>query len=370
MSLQRRSERLQSTSMNDQIPNLTPLFNRASDGSFKLPEDGWFHLVPKGVFPIVNPDPTPGEPKVLKQVVDDRALQLMANRFEIESKAKNFPGLLVDFDHFSYDTDKSSEAAGWVGVLQNRADGLWGQVKWTPKGEEALKGGAYRFISPVWGKRDAEKLKNSEFRPTRLETLGLTNQPNLRGMTPLSNRTLPASEAETVTTKPMKKVSEYLGLSPDAAEDAVLAEVTKLKNRATELETTNTTLTKENGELKTGQVDLALDKYKNRFKAEKREAWKNRLTADYAGSVEILEETPVIPSGGSNGAGARPSDSKFLNRKDASTPEGGQGGEATEESVVQFVNQVKLRNRCTFEEAWNLARGEKPELFKQKEAAE
>ena len=351
------------------IPTLTPLFNRASDGSFQLPQDGWFHLVPRGVFPIVDPE----HPKtVIRQVVDARALDLMANRFADDARRANFPGLLVDYDHFSYDTDKSSEAAGWVLKLENRQNGLWGQVKWTPAGEQALKDGRYRFLSPVWGKAEAQKLTNSEFRPTRLETLGLTNQPNLRGMVPLANRDRAGSEelSGENKTKSMKRVNETLGLSPDAAEEVAVSETIKLKNRVAELETTNATLTKENGELKTGQVDLALDKYKNRFKPEAREKWKNRLTADYAGAVEILEETPVIPAA----AGAQ--GGKLLNRKDASTPEGGtegggNGGKVTtDQERLQFVNTVKLRNRCSFEEAWNLARGEKPELFIEKAETE
>jgi phage I-like protein len=346
-------------------PTLTPLFNRSADGSFKLPEDGWFHLVPKGVFPIVDPE----NPKaVLKQVVDDRALERMLNRFSEDATVPNFPGLLVDFDHFSYDSDKSSEAAGWVVKLENRSNGLWGQVKWTPKGEQAVKDGAYRFISPVWGKREAEKLTNSNFRPARLESLGLTNQPNLRGMVPLSNRDLAVREVpapESPDNKTMKQVSAKLGLQPDASEDAVLAAVTKLMNRSTELEATNATLTTENEGLKKDQVELALDKYKNRFKPEKRDAWKNRLTEDYAGAVEILDEMPEQPKAGTPSGGG-----KMLNRKDASTPEDKGGDKAAgEQDAMRYVNEVKLRNRCSFEEAWNLARTEKPELFATQEAA-
>jgi phage I-like protein len=357
-------------------PTLTPLFNRSADGSFKLPEDGWFHLVPKGVFPIVDPE----NPKaVLKQVVDDQALERMLNRFSEDATVPNFPGLLVDFDHFSYDSDKSSEAAGWVVKLENRSNGLWGQVKWTPKGEQAVKDGAYRFISPVWGKREAEKLTNSNFRPARLESLGLTNQPNLRGMVPLSNRCYPqGAKPEALSGAPgasaneqnkMKKVAEYLGLSPDAAEDAVLAEVTKLKNRNTTLETENGTLKNRNTELSASQVELALDKYKNRFKPEKRDAWKNRLTEDYAGALEILEEMPEAgPAKAGNQTSAN-GGGKMLNRKDASTPEDKEGkptdNKARAAKIETLASDYKLKNRCTLGEAYDAVERLHPELFQE-----
>jgi phage I-like protein len=350
-------------------PTLTPLFNRSADGSFKLPEDGWFHLVPKGVFPIVDPE----NPKaVLKQVVDDQALERMLNRFSEDATVPNFPGLLVDFDHFSYDSDKSSEAAGWVVKLENRSNGLWGQVKWTPKGEQAVKDGAYRFISPVWGKREAEKLTNSNFRPARLESLGLTNQPNLRGMVPLSNRDLAVREVpapESPDNKTMKQVSAKLGLQPDASEDAVLAAVTKLMNRSTELEATNATLTTENEGLKKDQVELALDKYKNRFKPEKRDAWKNRLTEDYAGAVEILDEMPEAgPAKAGNQTSAN-GGGKMLNRKEASTPEDKEGkptdNKARAAKIETLASDYKLKNRCTLGEAYDAVERLHPELFQE-----
>lgn len=372
--------------MKDQ-PTLTPLFNRAAetpDGPrFQPPADGWYHLVPKGRFPIADPS---DRRKKIQQVVDERALTLMLNRFNQEAQAPNFPGLLIDFDHFSYDADKSSEAAGWVTKLQNRADGLWGQVKWSAKGEQSLKDGVYRFISPVWDQSDTEivtgAMKNREIRPTRLETLGLTNQPNLRGMVPLANRTNRdhAGGDETLTTpgetakQSMKEINRVLGLSPEAAEEAAVGEVTKLKNRNTELETANRTLTEQNKtlgdqnkELAEAQVEADLEKYKNRFKPENKEKIRAQLLKNRADTIELLEATEDLPKNRLFGR-----EGKQLNRKDASTPESGKTARETNpvQERNQFVQSVKLRNRCTFEEAWNIARSEKPELFQNEEGSE
>jgi phage I-like protein len=151
---------------------------------FKLPEDGWFHLVPKGRFPIADPQ---AQGRKIVQVVDDEAVRSMLDRFKADSKQQNFAGLLVDFDHFSYDADKSSKAAGWVTELESRADGIWGRIRWTDEGEALLRGGAFRFVSPVWDKVESQKLGATEVRPLRLESLGVTNAPNMRGMVPLAN---------------------------------------------------------------------------------------------------------------------------------------------------------------------------------------
>ena len=49
-------------------------------------------------------------------------------------------------------------------------------------------GGRYRFLSPVWAKSDCEDLGNDRLRPVRLLNAAVTNDPNLKGILPLSNR--------------------------------------------------------------------------------------------------------------------------------------------------------------------------------------
>ena len=112
----------------------------------------------------------------------------------------NFTGLLVDFDHFSDDLGKSSEAAGWITAWQNRQDGppgAWWQIRWSDTGEAAVRNGRFRFLSGVFPPEGWEfidrPLKNAKtiemkIRPLVLSGAGLTNKPNLKGMVPLSNR--------------------------------------------------------------------------------------------------------------------------------------------------------------------------------------
>ena len=173
---------------------------------FRLPEDGWYQVAPVGDFPHSATD--------VVQVIDAVACVSMVNRFAEEAMDENFAGLLIDFDHFSLDSKNKSEAAGWVTALEarlpenvSRGDaegaesggqgtdrptpagyGLWAQIRWSDLGKAAVEGGRYRFLSPVWARKDCEELGENRLRPVRLLNAAVTNDPNLKGMVPLSNR--------------------------------------------------------------------------------------------------------------------------------------------------------------------------------------
>ena len=147
---------------------------------YRLPEDGWYQLSSLGDFGHT--------PTGLTQVVDEEACRAIVERFNADAARPNFAGLLVDFDHFSLEKDKPSEAAGWITALEQRpGSGLWAQIRWTDKGEEAVAGGRYRFISPVWRRDECVDLQDGKVRPMRLCNAGLTNDPNIGGAVPLSN---------------------------------------------------------------------------------------------------------------------------------------------------------------------------------------
>ena len=177
--------------------------------TFQMPEDGWYQIAPLGEFPH--------QPTGVVQIVDQAACDAMTNAFKQESTKPNFAGLLIDFDHFSLDDKLKSEAAGWMSALEYRAPrdeggnpemnpgckqlkpevgaavansgaGLWAKIRWSDVGEECVKGGRYRFLSPVWSRQDCEDLGNGRLRPIRLLNAAVTNDPNLKGMVPLSNR--------------------------------------------------------------------------------------------------------------------------------------------------------------------------------------
>ena len=164
---------------------------------FELSPDGWYQVSALGEFKH--------NPTGLVQILDADSCKAMIEAFQHEAQTPNFPGILVDFDHFSLDQDKPTEAAGWIAALEQRPDGLWAQIRWTDKGEEAIRGGRYRFISPVFRQDECTDLGESRVRPLRLVNAALTNDPNISGMVPLSNKKLekPAAAAEGVATAPM-----------------------------------------------------------------------------------------------------------------------------------------------------------------------
>jgi phage I-like protein len=260
---------------------MTLILNR----NFELPEDGWYQLAPLGEFPHAAAGVT--------QVIDEAACARMVTAFEnARAAAGNFPGLLIDFDHFSLDATKHSEAAGWITDLKfsspssdlcppTSGSGLFAQIRWSDTGEAAVKGGRYRFLSPVWAKSDCEDLGNHRLRPVRLLNAAVTNDPNLKGILPISNR----SSAEPVDSTSLDKSTgapvgrpnqkekhmqpvidallNKLNLPADAAQDAIIAaianmatpdEAAALTNRAETAET-------ELSGLRTAQLESDADAF-------------------------------------------------------------------------------------------------------------
>lgn len=160
---------------------------------FTPPSDGYFHIAPFGTFP---------HPGGTLQVIDPTAMDNIVCTFQEEARQPNFPGLLVDFDHFSHDPAKPSAAAGWITDVQPRPDGLYAKIRLSDLGQQALAGGRYRLASPVWNRADCEQWTapapdslpqfqgrdTVHLRPKRLDRLALTNDPNLPGLMPLTNR--------------------------------------------------------------------------------------------------------------------------------------------------------------------------------------
>jgi len=148
---------------------------------FDFNEDAWIHVTPLGEYAHAGAG--------VVQVIDVEALKAITEDFTAKAAVENFPGLLVDFDHFSMDTDKPSEAAGWISALREDAEGLWAKVRWTSKGKDAVEGGEYRLVSPVFPKpSDCEVLGDNRIRPRLLMSVALTNDPNIKGGRPLTNR--------------------------------------------------------------------------------------------------------------------------------------------------------------------------------------
>ena len=216
------------------------------DREFKHPADGWYHIEPAGEHP--------NREAGVVQVIDGEARESIVNRFNAGANAGTLSHgneMLIDHEHFSHEADKETRAYGWLTRLDNRADGLYGQVRWTGTGKAAVDNGDYRYFSTEYSPDDLQVLpENSKFeirnskiqrvRPMALAGLTLTNRPNNRGGKPITNslREQPSdSTAGAQADKPhkntMKLTASKLGLSADASEEGILGEIDKLMNRAT-----------------------------------------------------------------------------------------------------------------------------------------
>lgn len=262
-------------------------------GEFRLPDDGLYMIAAKGEHP---------HDAGVVQVVDDEAINALVHAFENDSRKPS--GLLIDFDHNSRNPDKSSEAAGWITDLVSKPEGLYAKVRWSDTGKAALENGRFRFISPVW---EAKRIDGKRARPVKLDSAGLTNAPNLKGLAALSNRG-DASASAAATHNPiertdtMKLIASKLGLASEASEDAIVAEIVKLQNRGTtaeqevaalktatqEKDAKIVTLENSNKSLLAAQVDADLDKFANRIKPDQKDAIRAQLLANRDATLIVL----------------------------------------------------------------------------------
>lgn len=252
---------------------------------FKLPADGWMQLFAFGEVPgpIENPD---GSIAAVVQVIDRPAGDAVLAAFRQTAAQPNFGGVLVDIDHFSLDPAKESRAAMWIDELDLRDTGMWFKSRVTNTGRTLLDGGDYRFISPVLEFPPRTYRAGERVRPVALHSAGLTNDPRIKGGTPLSNRQTAATAARGEIPTTMKSVLTALGLADDASEQSAVAAVQTIKNRASDAEGKLATLTKERDELLGAQIESDL----NEFSAliENRDEVKKQLLANRSGTLSLL----------------------------------------------------------------------------------
>lgn len=124
--------------------------------------------------------------------------------------------ILIDFDHGAERPGvdgKRTAAAGWItGMRHDPAlGGVLATVRWTPAGIAALRGRAYRFISPVMAHTKDKVVLG-------IVRAGLTNVPAIGGM-----QTVAASTEENHMNELLKKLAEKLGLKDGADEATITA---------------------------------------------------------------------------------------------------------------------------------------------------
>jgi hypothetical protein len=187
--------------------------------------------------------------------------------------------------------------------------------------------------------------KPARVRPVQLAGLTLTNMPNNKGGKPITNR-----QDES---KNMKTIAEKLGLAADSTEEAVLAEVTKILNRATEaegkvvplqtrvteLETANSALIGEQIEADLAGAGVTEEKVLNRLRPVLAGLKNREERIAFLGDVIAK---PEVKSSAAPGM--------VLNRDGAKVPTDGKG--AKDATLIRNRAAELVKSGMSTEQAW------------------
>jgi phage I-like protein len=303
---------------------------------FFVDPSGWFHVCNVGEFPHAKG----------MQVIQSQDLQSMVENFK--------KPLLIDYDHLSHDPSQKTEAAGWVDQLETRNGGseLWAKARWSSEGLSKLEGGVYRFQSPVFNVR---KESNGLF-PEELVRVALTNDPNLKGLTPLSNRRAdvptPTQGKEVMKNKTLLELTVLPENATDAQIEKGIVEIQGRLVAAEQTETRNRELENEIKALRESQIESDL----NDLSDEEKAAWRPILLNNRESGLKALSLSRKTKK--------EKGSETLSNRFPAQTP----AEDKKEKSQMQLQQEAiaaeMIANR-THTQAYEAAKAKHPELFKQ-----
>lgn len=187
----------------------------------------WFQTFPPyGRYPVGGTVKGAADDAVF--VFDEAAAKAVMDAFKAAAKNPEWPGVLVDEEHYSLDSSKSSAAMAWAKDIRQENDGsIWTRWEFTPKGRELWESKTLLNRSPAF----ACARNGKEYRPVELKSIAMTNTPHFSKLS-----TLAAARAAEVNNNKgeihMKKLMAELGLAEDASEDAAVAACKALKNQA------------------------------------------------------------------------------------------------------------------------------------------
>ncbi|PZU43880.1 MAG: hypothetical protein DI568_16700 [Sphingomonas sp.] len=132
--------------------------------------------------------------------------------------------MVIDYDHQTFYGARDgvggrAEAAGWISPasLDVEADGIWGDVSWTPAAEARLAAREYRYLSPLF-------IADGATRAIRfIRNVALTNTPAINELAAVA-----ASQQTLETEMDLSKIAAAAGLTAAATEGEIVTKVTAL----------------------------------------------------------------------------------------------------------------------------------------------
>jgi len=300
---------------------------------------GWKRLAPYGETTYVEKQPD-GRLRIFKQIFTRAQAEKMVASFNVIAAKSNFRGLNIFVGHPDGNPVRWPDDARLGGIfgLEARADGLWVNVEWNDKGTKNAEQGYYIYPSPAWKYPRKLAENTGQIIPDVLQSVGLTNTPNINDVDAWTNADLAEAQSETQTQKDTMNIKEMflqlLGLPEDATEEQIgaafqavhaklnaasaLAELERLEKekeaveeKAEEAEKALEDSTAENTALnakleaaktdeakfKAVAINAALDTATNdgRLTAAERGEWQQKLAANYdIASAELEKKTAAL----------------------------------------------------------------------------
>lgn len=322
-----------------------------TDGQFRMPEDGSYQVVPYGECRhFLNEDDPLYErfqTSQITQVLDRQAAEAMVDHFSGEP--------LIDYEHRSLTSD-DSRAAGWIQSLEVREDGLYMKVRWATQGEEDVRSGAYRYLSPVFPVDSLEPLGGDRYRPQELLGAGLTNTPRLTTLKALCNSHPDSSHLTPDSMDYKATLLSLLNLDNDADDAAIHNAVQRQSSYNVDLDE----LKAQHQALLAEAVDRDLAEYQDVIADEA--TIREQLLTNRASTLALLKalKPPALLSCQNERNSER---QPLYNKATAVPPQPGANPMNLAEQQDRAVSEYKLKHKCTYDEAWTAVRREKPGLF-------
>lgn len=342
-------------------------------------QDGWYHIMPLGEFEVTVTG-ADGKAKPATEVVDQTALEAIMARHRELAADPNWPGYLVGIEHESQDPAGRTQAAAWARELEVRDGdtaavpaahrGLWARLEKTPLGE-GLIGSVYKFFSTV---NHMAPAGDGRVRPVTIEDIGLTNKPAYTTLAPAMHRAGTPTENTEVRMEKLKALcaKHNIGVADGDDEDAMLAKIgTALAAGAqskADAETAShraTAAEQKVADMERLKLEADADAFVAQHKAVIKDpaAVRTQFIAHRAATEALfggLKKPEELVAPGT-----------VLHRADGKTPTAPAAGDGQPADDVRrrerldLVADLKSKHRCTHDQAWNLARQKRPELFRE-----
>ena len=319
----------------------------------------WFQTTPPyGDYPggnITGKDGKPVENAVVR--FDAPSVRKCVEAFRAEMARTDWPGILVDREHFSLDADHESDAMAWATDIRVADDGsIWTKWRFTPEGERLWRDKVLVCRSPVLALDDGP---DGIYRPKALKSIGMTNSPHFN-LSPLAAaRKAAAEETKTQGDNMDKEILAALGLAETASKEDVLAAIKALKDKEAAAVAQAT-----DAEKKAETAEAAC----RGFKADAFIAANKERISDVAKFREAYLKAPEATEAAlalCRAPAAKPSDTRIAAR-DAKTPDATSGTGDSKAKIAarnKAVNEYMAAHKCSFQTAWSACRACDPETF-------